>query len=259
MIEKLHLNEKWISYPKPNHSAKYRLFCFPYAGGGALVYRNWPNFFPENFEVCFVHLPGREKRLNEKPFRDVFSLVEALIPGLLPYLDKPFIFFGYSMGALIGYETASILQKKFNVRPELLVVSAHNAPGVCVNEEKVHTLDDERFIQKLREMKGTDEALLQNKEIMDLLLPILRADFAISENYSSKENYSLNCPIMAIGGTEDPDVPEKNLSLWQNYTNSLFNLRMLQGGHFFIHRNEKMLTELIVKEVKQNSKFNLKK
>jgi len=97
-------SSSWIDYLKPNPRANVRLFCFPYAGGGASIFRTWANDVPTGVEVCPVQLPGRESRLIEQPFTRLSSLVQALAQAISPYLDVPFAFFGHSMGALISFE-----------------------------------------------------------------------------------------------------------------------------------------------------------
>src|SRR5687767_7376567 len=98
--------DSWVVIPKPNSRAKLRLFCFPYAGGAAYIYRSWGDTLPSLVEVCAVQLPGRGTRMSEKPLSDLSQVVAEAARGLQNYFDRPFAFFGHSMGALISFELA---------------------------------------------------------------------------------------------------------------------------------------------------------
>ena len=120
----------WIVYSKPNPNAKMRLFCFPYAGGGALVFRDWQDYLPDYIQVCPIEIPGRGSRLMETPFEDTTSLIKTIAPVIKPYLDLPFAFFGHSLGALISFELACFLQQEYNKVPVHLIVSGRQAPTI---------------------------------------------------------------------------------------------------------------------------------
>ncbi len=177
------LTECWLRSPKPNPQASLRLFCFPYVGGGALIFRTWPNSLPATAEVCPVELPGRGTRLKETPFTRLLPLVQALAQALLPHLDKPFAFFGHSMGALISFELTRQLRRLYGLVPLHLFVSAHRAPQLPDPDPPIHTLPEAEFMEELRCLNGTPKEVLEQPELMELMLPILRADFALCETY----------------------------------------------------------------------------
>jgi medium-chain acyl-[acyl-carrier-protein] hydrolase len=171
----------WIAFPKPNPRAQLRLFCFSYAGGGASVFYPWSQTLPPNIELRPLQLPGRENRLDEPIYRGLGPLLHALAPALQPYLDVSFAFFGHSLGALVSFELARRLRRQHLPTPVHLFVSGCGAPQIRRLDAPIHTLPDAAFIEKLRRFDGTPAALLENPDIMKLFLPILRADFALSE------------------------------------------------------------------------------
>jgi len=235
-------NDPWISFRKPRPQARLRLFCFPYAGGGALIYREWADDMPSDIEVCPVQLPGRERRLREKSFTHIEPMIEALVPALTPYFDMPFAFFGHSMGATVGFELAGRLEKDGLPTPQHMVASARRGPQLPPEDDKqYYTLPDDEFKERLREIQGTPEQVLENEELMDLMLPLLRADFELIDTYRPTTTPPLSCPITAMGGLGDDEVPREELEAWGEMTRRRFRLRMFPGDHFFLHEERKAL------------------
>lgn len=226
--------DSWIAFRKPCPEARLRLFCFPYAGAGALIFRTWPDGFPADVEVCSIQLPGRGTRLMERPFTQLSSLVEALAEALVPLLDKPFAFFGHSLGALVSFELARRIRGQYGVHPVRLFVSAGRAPQIPNRDAPLHTLPETEFLAELRRLNGTPGELLDHKELMEIMLPVLRADFAMFETYVYSTGAPLNCPISAFGGLQDRRVSKSDLEAWRIQTGVSFSLRMLPGDHFFL-------------------------
>jgi surfactin synthase thioesterase subunit len=225
----------WISCPKPNPEADVRLFCFPYAGGGKVIYREWPTRLPENIEVNIIELPGRWPRLNEDAFTDCAALVRALKPNLLTYQDKPIAFFGHSMGALISFELARSLRREHSIEPVHLFVSGSAAPQFGGLKPRTYDLPEPEFIEELRRLNGTPKEVLANEELMQLIIPMLRADLAVCQTYEYVDEPAFRCPISAFGGVEDREASRKRLEAWRKQTTGAFSLRMLPGDHFFLH------------------------
>jgi medium-chain acyl-[acyl-carrier-protein] hydrolase len=226
--------DPWI-HGRPVQRAQVRLFCLPYSGAGASVFRAWSGAFPASMEVRPVQLPGREDRLAEPAFRRMNDLAPAVVRAVLPYLDKPFAIFGHSLGALVGFEVARLLQAEHGVGPELLFASGHTAPHDSDHEAILHSLPDGELAQKLRELGGTPEAVLQHEELRRLLFPLLRADFEVCETYRYEPAEPLRCPILALGGLGDDDVSRESLEEWRRHTLAGFGLRMFPGDHFFLN------------------------
>ena len=241
MITATSTYKSWIIFLKPNLKADLRLFCFPYAGGNATNFRGWENILPSNVEVCSIELPGRGTRMMEKPFIEFSQLIPELTKAIFPYLDKPFAFFGHSMGSIVSFEVAHLLQQKYALSPLHLFVSGRSAPQIPIDNKLIHKLPETAFIEELRRLNGTPEAVLKNTELMKLLIPILRADFALIENYVYTPKPSLSCAISAFDRLEDSKVSSANLRAWSKHTKSHFSMQMFPGDHFFLHSGELLL------------------
>lgn len=228
-----------------------RLFCFPYAGGGAQLFRDWPDALPATVEVCSLQLPGRGRRLLESPFTDMRPLIQAVGRAMLPHLDKPFAFFGHSMGALVSFEVIRHLRKERGVLPACYFVSGCAAPQISGLHPPVNALPDADFINTLERLNGTPEEMLHNPVLMRLILPALRADFALCETYTYAGEPPLGCPITAFGGSQDPVVRPGHLRAWREQTEKSFSLRMLPGNHFFMHTSQPLLLRLISRALEQ--------
>ncbi|WP_159884978.1 thioesterase II family protein [Paenibacillus puerhi] len=226
----------WCSNANILSTAKVRLFCFPYAGGGASVYRDWTEFFHEDMEVCPVQLPGRESRWQEPPMAAVQQIVSAFMAEIEPLLHKPFAFFGHSMGAMIAYEAALAARERYGKQPVHLFVSGQSAPGYRMTRKNRSHLPDAEFKLELLRMNGTPPEVLQHEELMAMLMPRIRADFAVCEQYMpTKAAQPLTCPITVFGGTEDYEVSLESLKAWRERSLGEFDLHLLEGDHFFLN------------------------
>ncbi|MGH9957239.1 MAG: thioesterase II family protein [Pyrinomonadaceae bacterium] len=239
------ISTRWLACSRPNPQARVRLFCFPYAGGGASVFHTWPEKLPTTVEVCAVHLPGRENRLSESPFTCLSPLVHTLTEALLPHLTTPFAFFGHSMGALIAFELARELRRQHGPSPVHLFVSGRGAPQMPPPEPPIHALPEPQFIAKLQHFNGTPKEVLEHPELMQLLIPTLRADFAVCENYPYATDAPIDCSISAFGGLQDRKVSRERLEAWRDQSRASFSLCMFPGDHFFLHAAEPLLLETI--------------
>ncbi len=240
----------YITCPKPSPQASLRLFCFPYAGGSSLVFRTWAESLPKNIEICPVELPGRGIQMKSSPFTRMEALVNAIAPIFLPYLDKPFAFFGHSMGGLVSFELARHLRKEYAKKPIRLFVSASRAPQIPSPKPPIHALPEAEFFQELRRLNGTPASVLENTELMQILAPILRADFAVLETYVYTQKPSFEFPITAFGGLEDQEVTLQELGGWREQTQNSFQLQLFSGDHFFIHSAQSLLLENLAKYLK---------
>lgn len=238
-------SNSWVICPRPNPQAKLRLFCFHHAGGGALGFRRWSDGLPPDVEVCSVELPGHGMRLMEPAFTRLEPLLEALENALLPSLTKPFAFFGHSMGSLVSFELARLLRSDRSLTPLHLFVSGRRAPQIPDPDPPIHALPEPEFLEELRRLNGTPEAVLENAELMQLLLPTLRADFAILETYAYIPKPPLDCPITALGGLQDEEATAEDLEAWREQTNAAFSVQMFPGDHFFVHSAQPLLLQFL--------------
>lgn len=231
----------WIQYLEPKPRARLRLFCFPYAGGGASLFRLFGHYLPEEIEVCPVQLPGREARLGEPAFTRVEPLIVALLKALDPYLDLPYAFFGHSMGALISFELAHALRQHPSLGPVRLCVSGHRAPHLAEQRAATFHLPDQQFIEMLQQLQGTPEKVMTHPELRQLFLPLLRADFELCETYQWRPQAPLTCAISAYGGLADGEAPRESILAWKELTSATFNARFFPGGHFYFLREQQAL------------------
>ena len=241
--------ERWLAYREANPRARLRMFCFPYAGGGASAYRGWGASLPQEIEVCPVQLPGREGRLREPPFTRSGEMITAIADALTPWLDLPFVFFGHSMGGMIGFELTRELRRRGRTLPLHLFVSGRRAPQLPARDEPIHDLPEPEFIERLRELDGTPEEVLQHAELMKLLIPLLRADFAVNETYEYTEEPPFDVGISAFGGLADVDVSRDDVEAWSVQTRGRFRMRMMPGGHFFLHNQKDLILESVARDL----------
>lgn len=245
----------WVNIPGANPSSSLRLFCFPYVGSNASIFRTWSNCLGSEIEVCPIHLPGRERRWSEALFVQIIPLVEVLADALYPHLfERPFAFFGHSMGALISFELARELRRRQAPSPVHLFVSGRHAPQLGAIAPPIHQLPEAEFIEALRRYQGTPDAILQNSEVMQMLMPILRADFSVCETYVYADEEPLDCSISAFGGLQDQHASSESLIEWQSQTRSSFKLKMFAGNHFFLHDASELLLQSITQELTQGLK-----
>jgi medium-chain acyl-[acyl-carrier-protein] hydrolase len=242
--------DSWIACRKPNPQARLRLFCFPYAGTGASIFRTWSDGLPADVEVCPVQFPGRGTRLMETPFTQLSPLVQALAQTLVPLLDKPFAFFGHSLGALVGFELARLLRRQSGVQPVRLFVSADRAPQIPHRNRPIHALPEGEFLVELRRLNGIPGKVLEDVELMQIMLPVLRADFAVYETYVYSTEPSLHCPISTFGGLQDHRVNRGDLEAWRDQTTASYSLRMFPGDHFFLNTTQPLLLQALSQELR---------
>jgi surfactin synthase thioesterase subunit len=240
--------ELWLERVLRSPRAALRIFCFPYAGGDARAFRDWQQHLPE-VEVCPVHLPGRGRRFNEPLFTRLRLLVDALAKDISWEEHSPFALYGHSMGALICFELARELHRKYGVHPVHIFVSGRRAPHLISVKRRTHDLPREEFIAELKNLNGTPQEVLAHAEMMDVFLPVLRADFELIETYEYRFDERLSCPITAYGGLLDQDVPVESLRQWGEHTWTACRVRMFPGGHFFIHTAQTHFVDVLRRDL----------
>lgn len=212
-----------------------RMFCFPYAGGSATrIYGDWRSGLPGRVDVVPMEIPGRGARIVEEPVGSVAELVEDALPRLLPATDRPFVLFGHSLGAMVAYELAGRLVDRYGLAPELVCLSGLSAPDTPRKPDLDHLLPDPEFRARLRQLGGTPHEILDDDELMEVLLPVLRADFGAADTWRPVDGASLPCPLAVFGGADDPEAPPATLAGWRTRTARRFESRIFPGDHFFL-------------------------
>ncbi|HWC98902.1 MAG TPA: thioesterase domain-containing protein [Candidatus Sulfopaludibacter sp.] len=223
-------------FPGADAATGNRLFCFPFAGGGA-------TWFPAP-NACPVRLPGRESRLAEAQFEKMRPLVEALAAAIEPYLDLPYAFFGHSMGAAVAFELTRELRRRGRALPRILIASAARAPQFRRGHVPTPAPSDADFLAELRRLGGMPDEVLDDPALLHTILPALRADATLYRNYSYTDDAPLDCPIRAYGGIDDTRITREHLDAWSEQTTANFATRLFPGGHFYFKQSEAFLRAL---------------
>jgi len=227
----LSIENRWFGSSLNNTGGRLLLFCFPPVGAGSMFFRSWLNSRLQEIAICPIQLPGRERRMMERPFERLQPLVQKLLE-VIPR-EQPFAFFGHSMGALIGFEVARGLRKQGLPGPQRMFASAAAAPQVPRKPPR-YCLPDREFVEELRVLGGTPDIVLNDAGLLRDFLPLLRADFAVVDTYEYLQEEPLDCPIHVFGGKEDREVPCDQLLAWRTQTRAEFTSRIFPGGHFYI-------------------------
>jgi surfactin synthase thioesterase subunit len=249
-------SDGWVIRYRQNEEAPLRLFCFSYAGGGASVFRSWVDALPAGVEVCCIQLPGHESRLSEPAYTRLTPLVQTLADVIYPYLDRPFAFYGHSMGALVSFELARQLRRTHDKHPIRLCLAAFRAPQLENPNIKIYHLPTEVFKVVLR-ADGIPEKVLQNEELMQAMLPIIRADYELCDTYIYREEPPLACPFSIFGGQEDVRISAADLEAWRIHSSAPSSLSLLPGSHLFLHSAQDLLLAEIARALELQMNFSV--
>ncbi|QHA03354.1 alpha/beta fold hydrolase [Streptomyces broussonetiae] len=237
----------WIRRYHPRPDAAARLVCLPHAGGSATFYHPVSAGLPESVDVLAVQYPGRQDRRGEPCAASIQELADAVTSVLLPWTDRPLVLFGHSMGATLGFEVARRLEHDHGVVPRALVASARRAPS-CPREESVHLRDDDGLVEEMRQLSGTDSAILDDEELIRMALPAIRADYRVAETYVYEPGPDLRCPIVGLVGDNDPKVTVEEARAWSRHTATSFDFHVFQGGHFYLTSHQKEVLDLLARQ-----------
>ena len=234
---------------KTSADIRCRLFCFPYAGGGAAVFRQWPDDLPSDVELCIPCLPGRDARVDEPPATAMAPLVAALAEEARPLLTLPYALFGHSMGAFIAFDLAQELSA-MGLRPAHLFASAQRGPSLPYPAQPIFALPDADFLAAVRaRYQAIPEQVLHQPDLLAVLLRTLRGDFTLVEDYRYRATGRLPCPVTAFGGRDDRQIARAQLEAWSLETSETFDLQQLAGGHFFLNEGRHDLLAVIRQQI----------
>lgn len=224
--------------------AAMRLFCFPYAGGTASLFRTWHMALPEEIEPVAIQLPGRDDRFDEPPYEHMTPLVADLADVLAPLLDSPYACYGFSMGARVALALAHELRDRGLPAPRRLFVASSAAPAL---RRPVRGWDEseEGLVAYLRDLGGTPPELFDNPDLLELFLPSLRADLTVVGTCPVAATTPLDVPIRAFAGDTDVEAPPARMRDWAVETSAEFALTTLAGSHFFPEAETARMMEII--------------
>ncbi|MFZ0548017.1 MAG: alpha/beta fold hydrolase [Candidatus Promineifilaceae bacterium] len=226
----------FVSGTVKNPEAGSRLFCFPFAAGSGYEFRTWGEQL-DGVDLLGVFYPGRSSRFRTPFIDNMEEMVESLLVELEPFQDKPYAFFGHSLGALIAFELSRSLRRAGMAAPEFLCASSCDAPHLLPTPPILHNLSDADFVEEIRNFGGTPEAVLNHPELLALMLPVMRADLKLLETYQYQEEAPLDIPVYAVGGSADNIVPTENILAWERHTTGRWESRFFEGGHFHLRED----------------------
>ena len=241
----------WIVPLTPSHLSQQKLFCFPYAGAGASIYRSWGKLLHKNVQGFAIQPPGREARFSEKLLTTLDDYTDQAFNAIAPYCSASgrLILFGHSLGALAAFETAKRLESAGH-HVDLLIVSGRQDPATKSKRPPISHLSADAFIQQMATYNGTPAAILENKELIEILLPMIRADFSMSEHYNRLPTaHQLNSPILALGSRQDEWLDQDSLAGWKNVTNGSFETHWFEGDHFYLNQHSTALVDHISQKI----------
>src|ERR1035437_3723645 len=244
---------KWflITNPKPN--AEYRLFCFPYAGGSATAYLAWEDLLPGNIELVAIQPPGHANRLNESLLTSVHQMADQIVSAIGPWLNFPYIIYGHSLGSALSFELLHALNAKHFPSPIRFFSGGRGAPHATPRIPPIHDYPFEKFKSELKKLNGTPEVILNNADLMEIFVPILRTDFKAAYAYRREPVVKLQCDVSVFGGAKDDKVMREDLAGWQDHFTRKIDFRIFEGGHFFMDENRASVVNAICESIKTRS------
>lgn len=229
--------------------ASHEIVFFPHAGGSPNQYRALASRLEIGRTCSCVLLPGRQSALASPPLDNLTEAAAAVAACIEVKRPPNLILWGHSLGAILAYEVSVLLEKR-DIFPSLLVVSAQNAPVRTYPRPAIHDADEAHFIQEMLKYGGTPSDFVGSKELLELLVPTLRADFKMVETYSFDGMSVISSPVLALVGTDDPFIAEDECGGWAERTNAAFKLERLPGKHFFLQENIEQIDKILTATIR---------
>ncbi len=237
--------------------ASLRLVCFPNAGAGASLFRRWATLFSDGIELHAIQLPGREDRLAQSPSRRLTDAATAVAGELAPMIDKPMVLFGHSMGAILAYETARLLEQMKSRPLAGLIISGQGAPSLQSSTQRCrYDSGDDALLADLHRLNGTPAELLADRALMAAYLPTLRADYEVLDTYQWARGARISCPVIAYSGLQDSEVTAATVAGWEQMTTASYVERWFEGEHFYLFDNQHSVLPTLVQDVMRLTGLN---
>ncbi|MDX2392818.1 MULTISPECIES: alpha/beta fold hydrolase [unclassified Streptomyces] len=243
MIDKQNA-DGWIRRYHAADESPIRLVCLPHAGGSASFYFPMSQALAPGVDVLSVQYPGRQDRRHEPGITDIGVYADALTRALLPWLDRPVALFGHSMGAILAFEVTRRLERDHGVSPVRIFASGRRSPS-SFRHESVHLRDDDGVVAEMRELSGTNSAILGDEEILRMVLPAIRSDYTAIENYRAEPGETVKAPVTVLTGESDPRTSAEEAEAWEGHTGGEFDIHRFPGGHFFLANHQAQVLKII--------------
>lgn len=234
----------WVRRFHPGRTARTRLVCFPHAGGSASYYHPVSRQLSPKLDVLAIQYPGRQERRNEPCIEDIGELADRVTAELLPLADQPMAFFGHSMGAVVAFEVA----RRLPVPPLVLFASGRRAPS-SHRDETIHRESDQKLIDEVKRLGGTDSQILNDPELVSMVMPSLRGDYIAIMTYTCPAGVTIDSPIVTLIGDSDPHVTLDEGMRWKEHTSSSFEMKIFSGGHFYLNAHAADVMRKIVETI----------
>ncbi|MEV8505704.1 alpha/beta fold hydrolase [Actinoplanes sp. NPDC051475] len=234
----------WLRRFAPASDATMSLVCLPHAGGSASFYFPVSRALAPAIDVVAVQYPGRQDRRHEPNIDSLTELADRIVDALSPSDGRPFALFGHSMGAVLAYEVALRLTAAGLPAPSRLFLSGRRAPSRH-RDDRVHLMSDRDILAQIRRLNGTEAAALDDPDIRDMILPVMRSDYRAVETYRHDSSRVLACPVTVLTGDRDPLVTIEEARAWEEHTSGTTELVVLPGGHFYLVEQSERVLDLI--------------
>ena len=236
------MHSKYIKILKNNQKDSTQLFCLPYAGGNSSIYYSWREIIPDNIKLIALQLPGRAELFSEEIITNMNILIKTLFNAIEPYLDKPFAFFGHSMGGIIVYALTQYIEKVSDKKAEFIIISAAKPPHFYSGDTR-HLMSTKELAKILKKNNATPNTILNSEELMDIIISIYRADCKLLETSKINTFPRVQTKVFIFNAKED--IRKNILSEWNEYFQQKITNINFNGGHFFIHKEESKLIKEI--------------
>ncbi|SDL32249.1 thioesterase II family protein [Streptomyces indicus] len=247
---------RYLSHTFPTDDAQtgVRLFCFPYAGGGASAYRRWQrglDVHGAGARVLPVQLPGREGRMTEPRFTDLHALVADLDEQLDAELEHPHVFYGHSMGALVAYALTARRQRRGAPLPLALALSSYRAPHLPAPKIADPGASDEELVASLAALGGIPRVILEHPDFLAALLPVARDDLLLCTTAFAPDEEAVRVPLHLFIGARDRLVSVPEVVAWRRHAGRGCEVRVVPGGHFFIRAHEDVFLQELASVIRR--------